>query len=65
MTNFNLAEINDRILIESAFIDDLHEALSQKIVGQEEIINKIFIGLLANGHVLLEGVPGFPVLPKH
>jgi MoxR-like ATPase len=58
MTNFNLAEINDRILIESAFIDDLHEALSQKIVGQEEIVNKIFIGLLANGHVLLEGVPG-------
>jgi len=58
MTNFNLAEINDKILIESAFIDDLRKALSQKIVGQEEIVNKIFIGLLANGHVLLEGVPG-------
>ncbi len=58
MTNFNLAEINDRILKESAFIDDLHKALAQKIVGQEEIVNKIFIGLLANGHILLEGVPG-------
>jgi len=58
MTNLNLAEINDRILKESAFIDDLHKALAQKIVGQEEIINKIIIGLLANGHVLLEGVPG-------
>jgi MoxR-like ATPase len=58
MTNFNLAEINDKILAESVFIDDLRKALSQKIVGQEEIVNKIFIGLLANGHVLLEGVPG-------
>jgi len=58
MTNFNLAEINDKILKESAFIDDLQKSLSQKIVGQEEIVNKIFIGLLANGHVLLEGVPG-------
>ena len=58
MTNFNLAEINDRILKESAFIDDLQKALAQKIVGQEEVVNKIFIGLLANGHVLLEGVPG-------
>ena len=58
MTNFNLAEINDKILAESVFIDDLRKALSQKIVGQEEIVSKIFIGLLANGHVLLEGVPG-------
>jgi len=58
MTNFNLAEINDKILKESAFIDDLRKALTHKIVGQEEIVNKIFIGLLANGHVLLEGVPG-------
>ena len=58
MTNFNLAEINDKILKESAFIDDLRKALAQKIVGQEEVVNKIFIGLLANGHVLLEGVPG-------
>lgn len=58
MTNLNLAEINDRILKESAFIDDLRQAMAQKIVGQKEIINKIFIGLLANGHILLEGVPG-------
>ncbi len=58
MTNFNLAEINDKILKESAFIDDLRKNLAQKIVGQEEVVNKIFIGLMANGHVLLEGVPG-------
>jgi len=58
MNNFSLTEINERILKESAFIDDLHKALAKKIVGQEETVNKIFIGLLANGHVLLEGVPG-------
>ncbi len=58
MTNFNLAEINDKILKESAFIDDLNQAIEQKIVGQKEVVNKIIIGLLANGHVLLEGVPG-------
>ena len=58
MTNFNLSEINDKILKESAFIDDLNKSLSTKIVGQGEIVNKILIGLLANGHVLLEGVPG-------
>jgi len=58
MTNFNLSEINDKILKESAFIDDLRKALSQKVIGQDEIVNKIFIGILANGHVLLEGVPG-------
>lgn len=58
MKNFNLAEINDKILKESAFIDDLNQAIEQKIVGQKEVVNKIIIGLLANGHVLLEGVPG-------
>ena len=58
MTNFNLSEINDKILKESAFIDELRQALSQKVIGQDEIVNKIFIGILANGHVLLEGVPG-------
>ena len=58
MTNFNLSEINDKILKESAFVDDLYKSLSTRIIGQQEIVNKIIIGLLANGHVLLEGVPG-------
>lgn len=58
MNNFSLTEINERILKESAFIDDLLRELAKKIVGQEETVNKIFIGLLANGHILLEGVPG-------
>jgi len=58
MTNFSLTEINERITRESAFIDPLKQSLGSVIVGQEELINKILISMLANGHILLEGVPG-------
>ena len=58
MTKFSLSKINDRITKESAFIDPLRASISEVIVGQDELINKILIGLLANGHMLLEGVPG-------
>ena len=58
MTEFSLSKINDRITKESAFIDPLRASISEVIVGQDELINKILIGLLANGHMLLEGVPG-------
>ncbi len=55
---FSLTEVNERIARESVFIDDLKKALRQVIVGQSELLDKIIIGLLANGHILLEGVPG-------
>ena len=58
MTEFSLSEINDRIAKESKFIDPLKSSIREVIVGQEDLINKILIGLLANGHILLEGVPG-------
>ena len=58
MSEFSLSEINDRIAKESAFIDTLRQSVGEVIVGQEELITKILIGLLANGHLLLEGVPG-------
>ena len=58
MTEFSLSKINDRITKESAFINPLRASISEVIVGQDELINKILIGLLANGHMLLEGVPG-------
>jgi len=58
MTDFNLSKVNEKIAKESLFIDDLKRALHQVIVGQDELINKIFISMLANGHILLEGVPG-------
>ena len=58
MIEFSLTEINERIARESTFVDDLKKALGQVIVGQDDLINRILIGLLANGHILLEGVPG-------
>ena len=58
MSEFSLTEINERIARESTFVDDLKKALGLVIVGQDDLINRILIGLLANGHILLEGVPG-------
>lgn len=58
MKEFSLTEINEKISKESAFIDDLKKGFSQVIIGQQELVNKIIISLLANGHILLEGVPG-------
>ncbi len=55
---FSLTEINERIARESVFVDDLKKAIRQVIVGQNELIDKILISLIANGHILLEGVPG-------
>ena len=58
MSEYSLSEINDRISNESKFIDPLKASIGEVIVGQDELVNKILIGLLANGHILLEGVPG-------
>jgi MoxR-like ATPase len=58
MKEFSLSEVNEKISRESAFVDDLKRSLSKVIIGQIELINKIIISLLANGHILLEGVPG-------
>jgi len=58
MSDFSLSEINERISQLSSFIDNLKKAMSQVILGQEELVNKILISMLANGHILLEGVPG-------
>ena len=58
MSEFSLSEINDRIAKDSKFVPLLKKAISQVIVGQNELIDKILIGMLANGHILHEGVPG-------
>jgi len=58
MDEFSLTELNDRISRESDFVKPLRDEIEKVIVGQKEIITKIFIGLLSNGHILLEGVPG-------
>src|SRR6187455_3135094 len=54
----DIKEINEKIQRESAFIDLLMMELSKVIVGQKYMVERLLIGLLSNGHVLLEGVPG-------
>jgi MoxR-like ATPase len=58
MNEFSLTEINERISKSSIFVDALKNGLNQVIIGQHELIEKILISMLANGHILLEGVPG-------
>ena len=50
--------INERVGRESAFVDRLLAEVGKIIVGQQDMIERLLIGLLCNGHVLLEGVPG-------
>ena len=54
----NIKEINEKIEKESAFIDLLLFELNKVIVGQKSMIERLLIGLLGQGHILLEGVPG-------
>lgn len=53
-----ITELNERIKRESEFIDVLFTEIGKTIVGQKDMVERLVIGLLANGHVLLEGVPG-------
>lgn len=55
---FDIREINEKIQRESEFIDLLQLELSKVIVGQKYMVERLLIGLLSNGHLLLEGVPG-------
>lgn len=54
----DIQELNERIQRESGFIDMLMMEMSKVIVGQKYMMERLLIGLLSNGHVLLEGVPG-------
>ena len=54
----NIKELNERIQKESEFVDILSLEMGKVIVGQKNLIDNLLIGLLANGHILLEGVPG-------
>ena len=58
MSDPDLSEIKDHITQQSAFVDDLLEEIGRVVVGQKYMIERLLIGLLADGHVLLEGVPG-------
>ena len=50
--------LNERIQVESAFIDRILQESKRVIVGQDHMMNRLLIGLLSRGHVLLEGLPG-------
>src|SRR5690606_11432364 len=57
-TTTDIRSINDKIERESAFIDLLIAEMNKAIVGQKHMIDRLLIGLLGQGHILLEGVPG-------
>ncbi len=54
----DIRELNERIESQSAFVTNLTAGMDQIIVGQKHLIESLLIGLLADGHILLEGVPG-------
>jgi MoxR-like ATPase len=53
-----ITELNEKIVKESEFIDVLLAEIGKVIVGQKDMVERLVIGLLGNGHILLEGVPG-------
>lgn len=57
-TSVDMQALGEKIEKHSAFIDDIYSELNKVIVGQRYMIDRLLIGLLADGHVLLEGVPG-------
>src|SRR5215218_3194772 len=54
----DIRSLNDRIAHTGRFIDALRSEISKVIVGQNYMLDRLLIGLLSNGHILLEGVPG-------
>ena len=58
METFDLDAVNQKIKEDSAFIDSLTSQMKSLVVGQDDLIEKLIIAILANGHVFLEGVPG-------
>lgn len=58
MVETDIKELNERIQKESAFIDLIEMEMHRVIVGQRHMVERLLIGLLSNGHILLEGVPG-------
>jgi len=58
MAPFDLNAVNEKIARESAFVDQLLSEIGRVVVGQRYMVERLLIGLLGDGHVLLEGVPG-------
>ncbi|MBQ3355402.1 MAG: MoxR family ATPase [Bacteroidales bacterium] len=58
MIETDIRELNEKIQRESQFVDLINLEMNKVIVGQKQMTERLLIGLLANGHILLEGVPG-------
>lgn len=58
MSDTGITAINEKVKEESAFIAALRGEMEKVIIGQRYLLDRLMIGLLANGHLLLEGVPG-------
>lgn len=58
MQTVDIKELNERIQKESSFVDMVTMEMNKVIVGQKHLVESLLIGLLSNGHILLEGVPG-------
>jgi MoxR-like ATPase len=58
LDTFNIEELNARIRAESAFVEKIRNEIAKVVVGQLYVVDRLLIGLLTNGHILLEGVPG-------
>ena len=54
----SIREMNRRVEEESAFLNELLEEIRKVVVGQDALVERVLIGILADGHILLEGVPG-------
>jgi MoxR-like ATPase len=58
MIETDIRELNEKIQRESQFVDMIYLEMNKVIIGQKHMTERLLIGLLANGHILLEGVPG-------
>ncbi|MEN9918517.1 MAG: hypothetical protein RL662_953 [Bacteroidota bacterium] len=58
MAQIDIRELNERIQNKSAFVDMIIQGMDKVIIGQKHLVESLLIGLLSDGHILLEGVPG-------
>lgn len=58
MNDVEIRELGERIVSKSAIVEQLNNEMGKVIIGQRHLVDSLLIGLLSNGHILLEGVPG-------
>ena len=54
----DIKKIGEKVREESSFVETLMNEIGKVIVGQKYVVERLLLGMLANGHILLEGVPG-------